>query len=174
MKNLYSVVYNSFIIASLLAFFSYILTSGSLSYGLLMSGFITLGLAILMIVILLFNISLENNQTKDFLNIIIILFSLSGPFICLLGLIIFSLYLMIYYKSSIENNLVSNSYYTFTNITIFLIIIQTLLVYKNIEKIEITKRISGILNSLLYLLSTIGFITTIVVYVILKYYTTDG
>lgn len=174
MKNWYSVVYNSFIVASLLAFFSYILTSGSLSYGLLISGFIMLSLAILMILIILFNASLEKNQSTDFLNVVFILLSLSGPFLAILGIIIFILYLIVYYKTKITENLVSNSYYTFTNITIILIIIQTLLVYKNIENIEIMKKIPLILNSLLYLLSTITLITSIIIYVILKYYTTDG
>jgi hypothetical protein len=174
MKNWYSVIYNSFIVASLLAFFSYILTSGSLSYGLLMSGFIMLSLAILMILIILFNASLEKNQSTDFLNVVFILLSLSGPFLAILGIIIFILYLIVYYKTKITENLVSNSYYTFTNITIILIIIQTLLVYKNIENIEIMKKIPLILNSLLYLLSTITLITSIIIYVILKYYTTDG
>ena len=90
--------------------------------------------------------------------------------------IAFTLYLMIKYKPIIIDNHVSSSYNSFSNINIILIIIQLYIVYTNIttDSFEKTGKISKVTSSMVYLLGILSGISSIILYTILKYFTTDG
>ena len=100
----------------------------------------------------------------------------TGPFLLILGVIGFVLYLIITYKSNIVNDNVSQSYYSFSNITIILILIQLYIVFSNIStpKFEETGKISKVTSSIIYLLGVLSAISSIIMFTILKYFTTDG
>ena len=90
--------------------------------------------------------------------------------------IAFTLYLMIKYKPIIIDNHVSSNYNSFSNINIILIIIQLYIVYTNItsDSFEKTGKISKVTSSMVYLLGVLSGISSIILYTILKYFTTDG
>jgi uncharacterized membrane protein len=71
---------------------------------------------------------------------------------------------------------VSKSYYTFSNIAIVLLLLQLYIVYTNIstERFESTGKISKLTSSLVYLLGVLTSMCSLILYTILKYYTTDG
>lgn len=83
---------------------------------------------------------------------------------------------MIKYKSIILDNHVSGGYNSFSNINVILILLQLYIVYTNIntDSFEKTGKISKVTSSVIYLLSILTGISSIIIYTILKYFTTDG
>jgi hypothetical protein len=115
-------------------------------------------------------------EGQSALQILYTILLTAGPFLLMLGVIAFILYLMIKYKSNILDNHVSNGYNSFSNINIILILIQLYIVYTNItsENFEKTGKMSKVTSSIVYLLGVLSAISSIILYTILKYFTTDG
>jgi hypothetical protein len=80
------------------------------------------------------------------------------------------------YNKNISNNQVSDGYYVFSNMLVALLLVQIIMVYNEIggDKFESTQTMSKVTNSLIYLMSLLTGICTLVLFVILRYYTTDG
>jgi hypothetical protein len=119
---------------------------------------------------------MKNTQDLSTIQTISTMLLTTGPFILMLGVIAFILYLMINYKSIILDNHVSSLYNSFSNITVMLILIQLYFVYTNISTdiFETTGKISKVTANIIYLLGILSGISTLVLYVVLKYFTTDG
>ena len=100
----------------------------------------------------------------------------SGPFLLMLAVISLVLYLIVKYKNNIIENHVSSGYYSFSNITALLIFIQLYVIYTNIftDKFQNTGKIEKVTSSIIYLLGVLSSMTVAILYIILKYYTTDG
>lgn len=83
---------------------------------------------------------------------------------------------MIFYKNKIINEQVSNSYYSFSNVTIILILLQLYIIYSNIstDKFISSGKLSKVTSSIIYLINVLTIISSIILFTILKYYTTDG
>jgi uncharacterized Tic20 family protein len=80
------------------------------------------------------------------------------------------------HNKNISNYQVSDGYYVFSNMLVALLLIQVIMVYNEIggDKFESTQTMSKVTNSLIYLMSLLTGICTLVLFVILRYYTTDG
>lgn len=176
MNNWYSSIYKAFIYAGMIAFIIGSLTDSKTSLGAYIAGYSVLILAMLMIIVILFsNIFKSNpNPTLNYLMNSIIM--MSGPFLLILGIITFVLYLLIKYKDNITDGKVAPGYYSFSNIIVILLCLQFYLVYTNIntEKFESTGRITKVISSIIYLIGVLTAICSIILYTILKYYSTDG
>jgi hypothetical protein len=98
------------------------------------------------------------------------------PFLILLGNIGFLMYLNITNQSSIITNLVPVNYYSFTNLTIVLILIQLFFIYKETKSPQfmVTGKISRLTTSYIYLVELITVMCSLVLYVLLTYFKTDG
>jgi hypothetical protein len=133
-------------------------------------------LGIMMILIILFKNILKVNQNQSTLKLLYSILINTGPFLLILGVIGFILYLIIFYKDNIIANHVSHSYFTFSNITIILLLLQLYIVYTNIssETFETSGKLSKITSSLIYLLGVLTCMCSLILFTILKYYTTDG
>jgi len=176
MTNWYSGIYKSLIIASVISFIIYYFSSGDVSLGALISGYSVLTMSILMILyIILFNL-LQVTQNKGFFQSLLTMITACGPFLLMLFVIGFVLYLVIKYKNRILSGHVYTGYNTFTNITILMILLQVYLVYNNInsDKFESTYRLSKITTSLLYLYGVISVISSITLFTILNNFSADG
>ena len=177
MLNWYSSVYKAFILASVFLFILSFGTTGETTFGALIAAYATMIIGILMIMVLITNGLLEgiSNTQSIFKTIISVLFTI-GPFLLMLAVIGVILYLTIMYKNVIESGHVSDSYYTFSKITIVLFLLQIYLLYGSInsEKFNTTGNISKVTNSLIYLLSVITGICSIILYTVFTYFTTDG
>ena len=176
MKDWYSSIYKAFIMASVISFIISFFSSGEVSLGASLAGYSVLILGIMMILIILFQNILKNNPNQSLFQIIYSIFITTGPFILILAVIGFILYLIISYKNLIIDEHVSKSYYTFSNIAIVLLLLQLYIVYTNIstERFESTGKISKLTSSLVYLLGVLTSMCSLILYTILKYYTTDG
>jgi hypothetical protein len=176
MKDWYSSIYKAFIVASVISFLISFFSSGTVSLNASIAGYSTLILGIMMILIILFQGILKVNSNQSLLQVFFSIFISTGPFILILAVIGFVLYLIINYKNLIIDQHVSQSYYTFSNITIILLLLQLYIVYTNItsERFESTGKLSKLTSSVIYLLGVLTSICSIILFTILKYYTTDG
>jgi len=176
MKDWYASIYKAFIMASVVAFLISFFSTGDVSLGASLAGYSVLILGIMMILIILFQNILKSNQNQGTFQLIYSIFVNTGPFIFILGVIAFILYLIINYKNIIMGNHVSQSYYTFSNMAIILLLIQLYIVYTNIssDKFETSGKLSKVTSSLIYLLALLTCMCSLILFIILKYYTTDG
>ena len=176
MSNWYSSIYKGLIIASVVAFIIGFFSAGNVSIDSYIAGYSVLILGIMMILIILFNGLLNINQGLTNLQLLYTIILTSGPFLLMLGVIAFILYLMITYKNKIIEGHVSSGYYSFSNISVILLLIQLYIVYMNIStpKFDETGKISKVTSSIVYLLGVLTAISSIIMFTILKYFTTDG
>jgi hypothetical protein len=176
MKDFYSTIYKAFIYASIVAFIIGFFTDSKLSLGAYISGYSALILAILMILIILFSNILRVEQNSSMFQTLYSIFMTSGPFILLLAVISFVLYLLIFYQNNIVKGHVAPGYSSFSSIIVMLVLIQVYMVYTNIntDKFEVTGKIPRLASSIIYLIGILSAISSIVLYTILKYYSTDG
>jgi len=174
---LYSGIYKAFIITSIISFLISIFSGGKTSYNSLISGYSSLTLGLMMILTIIITKILELNSKVSNKELLIIILMSLGPFLLMLTIVGFILYLIIFYKDPILENHVSNSYYTFSNITITILLIQIYIIYSNIlntkEFIE-SGKISRILSSVMYLFCVLTLYSTMIIYIVLKYFRTDG
>ena len=176
MNNWYSLVYKALIYVSVILLLISFGTNGNTTIGALISGYSALTLSILMILIMLLNDVMNTFQDKTVSEKIIVMLMTCGPFLLMLGVIAFVLYLIITYSKIIMEGNVSNGYYIFSNITIILLLLQIYLLYGNMdtEKFKQTHKLSSITSSIIYLLGVISTMSALILYTILKYFTTDG
>jgi hypothetical protein len=172
----YESIYKAFIFGSAIAFIISYFTTGNNYYNSVISGYIILIMGIIMIITMLITKILETQPNGSITQIALSIIMKLGPFLLMLFIIGFTLYLLINYKTPISDGQVSTSYNTFSNITLMLIILQIYLIYTNMDKQEFKTNgdISSITTGLLYLLGVLSLITTITIYVILKYFRADG
>lgn len=176
MINWYSGLYKGLILASAVTFILSGFTSGETSYGSLVAGYSTLTFAILMIIIIVMMSALKLVEGKGMLETIMTILSTSGQFLLLLSVIGFVLYLIIYYKELIKSGNAASSYYNFTTVTTILILLQSYLIYTNLdtEKFVSTNKLPKVTSYMLYLLGVITWMSALIIYITLKYFNTDG
>lgn len=176
MSNWYSNIYMAFIVASLIAFVIGAFTQSMTSLGAYIAGYSVLTLGIMMVLILLFNNVLRVTQNSSTTETLAIMFATAGPFIMLFGIISFMLYLLINYKNNIVDDRVAPGYSTFSNIIMALTLVQVLILCGNLrsDQFKQTGTINRVTSGLIYLFGTITLICSIILYTILKYYSTDG
>jgi preprotein translocase subunit Sss1 len=176
MSNWYNGIYKGFIMASVIAFVIGFFSQGEVSLGAYISGYSVLILAIMMILIILINNMMRVLKSPSTFEMIFSIIMTTGPFLLMLGIIGFILYLMINYKNNIISGHLSPSYHSFSNITIILLLIQLYIVYTNIDtdKFETTGKLSPVVSSIIYLLGVLTGISSIILFTILNYFTTDG
>jgi hypothetical protein len=176
MKDWYSSIYKALIMASVISFVISFFSSRDVSFGASLAGYSVLILGIMMIIIILLQNIFKSNPNQGLFQIIYSILMGTGPFILILAVIGFILYLIINYKNLIIDEHVSKNYYTFSNITIVLLLLQLYIVYTNIttERFESTGKLSKLTSSLIYLLGVLTSMCSLILYTILKYYTTDG
>ena len=176
MSNWYNGIYKGFIIAGVISFIIAFFSQGEVSLGAYIAGYAVLILAIIMILIILLNNIFRVTKDESTLKLILSIILTTGPFLLMLGVIGFILYLMITYKNNIISGHVSSGYNSFSNIVSLLLFIQLYIVYTNIstETFESTGKISPLTSSIIYLLCVLSGICSVILFTILKYFTTDG
>ena len=161
MEDWYLSVCKALLIVGKISFIISFGTSGATSYGAELSGYSSITLAIMLILLMLFK----------YKNLMAIL-----AFLWLLAIIGFILFSVLTHKNQIINGHVPTYYSTFIEVSMILIIIQTLVIYSSIftDKFKQNGFISPINIYSSYLLSSLTMMCSIIIYIMLKYYTTDG
>ena len=175
-QNWYSSIYRAFLIGSAILFIIYMVTTGSLSLGAMITGYSVLLFSIMMILyIIVYNV-LQTTQKQSFFQSLLSMLFICGPFLLTLFIIGFVLYLVLKFKNKILLGRVSSGYNTFSNIIIILLLLQIYIVYNgiNTDKFQTTKSLSKITNSILYLYGVITAICSITLFTILNNFSADG
>ena len=172
-------VWKSTIIVSIITFIICMYTNGVNSLNASIAGYSILIISVLGILLHLIRSPINNNQNSSNLQLLWIILKQTGPFFVILAIISFMLYLLVTYKNPIINNQVSTSFNTFSNITLFLILILIYFIYNNkmcdgAECESNSGKIGKVNNSIMYLLSILTIVSTGIVYTILTFYRTDG
>jgi len=172
-------LWKAIIVAAVITFIIYMFTSGINSLNASIAGYSLLIITILGIMIQLIRKPINDKEGTSTLKMVMNILTLTGPFFLVLAVIGFMLYLLITYKNPIINNQVSQSFNTFSNITLFLILILIYFIYSQVECDGPqcggdTGKIGKVSNSVLFLLSLLTMISTGIVYIILVFYRTDG
>jgi hypothetical protein len=176
MSDWYPSIYRACIYAGMIAFIIGFLTESNTSLGAYIAGYSVFTLGIMMILVILLSNILKITQNEPIMKILYAILMAAGPFILILGIISFVLYLLINYKDNIISGRVAPGYNSFSNIIVMLLLVQFYLVNSNIntDKFETTGKISKVVSSIIYLLGVLTAICSIILYTILKYFSTDG
>ena len=172
----YESIYKALMFGSAISFIISNFTTGKNSYNSLISGYSILILGIMMILTILITKILEIQNTSTTMQIILAITMELGPFLLMVAIIGFMLFLIIFYRTPILENNLSPSYGTFSNITLVLILCQLYIIYGNIDSVEFKRdgKLSKITSGLLYLFGIFSLFSVGTLYIILKYFRTDG
>jgi hypothetical protein len=112
------------------------------------------------------------NGTSNFLNILTNI----GPIIAIVGILAYYISILGIYKARISDGNIASGYYSFSNLFLILILIQSYVFYKALQdkQFKQTNSMDKISSMVLYLLSVISILVVISIHIILAYFTTDG
>lgn len=170
-------IYKAFIFVSAILIIIALNTTGTTSINATISGYTTMILSLLLIMIVVINnFNQTVNSETSYIQIIINSLFTIGPFILLLVIIGFLMYLYINYKNIISEGHVSSYYNTFSFLSSILVLLQIFLLYNGTtsRQFQRTHLLSKITNSIVCFTAVINSICAIILFIILKYYTTDG
>lgn len=176
MADWYSTMYKACIWASVISFLMGFFTQSETSLGAFIAGYSVLTLGILLILVVLFANVLRVTAGSSFFQTLLAITMTSGPFLLVLAIIGVVLYLLIKHKASIIAGHVAPGYNTFSNIVAVLLLIQLYIVYSSIstDRFQATGKLPRVTSALVYLLGVLTTISTVILYTILTYYSTDG
>jgi len=178
MEEWYVNIFKALISGTIISFIISVFTSGATSYNSSIAGFSILILSIMMILTMIITKVLKTTSSNNgsTTQLMITILSQLGPFLLMLLIISFILYLTVTYKTPILENHISPNYHTFSNITIILILVQLSIVYTNIFTKEFISsgKLQPMTSSMLYAVGILSVASTIIIYIILKYFRTDG
>ena len=166
MSEWYSSVYKGFILTGVTLFVVGLFLSGINFINAYLVGYTSLLIGLLCILVVIFIRVQSLNDTVIF----------AGPIILMSGVICFITYLLWANIDIIVDGHVSQGYYSFNTISTILILTQIYIVYTVIssEAFESNSIIPKVQSAILYLLGILSVISTTSIYIILKYFRTDG
>ena len=169
-------IYKAFIYVSAILFIIALNTTGDTTINATISGYATMIFSILLIMTVIMNGFTQNTKGTSTFQMISTIFITLGPFLLILGIIAALLYLIITYKTIISEGHVSRYYGTFSFLSSILVLVQMYMIYDGInsEKFIKTSQLSKITLSILCLAAILNTICVMILFIILKYYTTDG
>jgi hypothetical protein len=169
-------VYKAFIYVSGIMFLIALNTTGDTTINASITGYTTMIVSMLLIMSVILNGFTQNTKGTTTFQIISNLLITLGPFLLILGIIASLMYLLITYKTIISEGHVSSYYGTFSFLSSMLILVQMYLLNDGIdsEQFQKTNKISKITSSIFCLTAVLNTICVMILYVLLKYYTTDG
>jgi hypothetical protein len=169
----YTIIYNSLLVVGVIIIFCTMgsnsasnLTGTIIGYSFIVTG------TLLLIGYLLNNMNATSGSNFSLISSLVTI----GPFVLLIGILIYMIYLLSYYFSQITAGHISSGYYTFMNIFIILLIVEFYVFYNGIQDkaFKTTGTVGKITGMILYLLELISIVTVITLGIVLKYFSTDG
>jgi hypothetical protein len=172
----YESVYKGFLFTSVWVFLFSFGFTGQTKFSATLAGYSLLIISIsLIIIVLLYNVA-KNNSSISGMGAVFNVFNSGGPFIIMLFIICATLSILITYRNEIIAGTVSTGYNSFSNISIVLFMTQIYLIYSAMEgdSFRTTGKLPRIISGVAYFLDLLEGLCTIILFIILKYYTTDG
>jgi hypothetical protein len=168
--NWYSVIYNAFLFVGvvIVTITLFISSSSALTGTMFGYTFIAVGL-------FLFLGYLMKNMSSAKAGLLSILITLA-PFILLLGILFYMVYLISAHFDRIASEQVSPSYYLFSKLFAIMLVVQLAIILHGTEtqQFKQTRTLGKVTNLMLFLTELINGVIAIVIGIILKYFSTDG
>ena len=172
-NTMMTILSNTFIIVGTLLLF---ITSGSTSIGGILAGYSFIGIGLLLT--LSYTIKLINDSSSESKS----WFGVLSPFILILSVIGYSIYLVVTYQNKIKSGHISQGYYNFSNISIVLILVQLMLFYSSSSSQTANDgkegkggmKIDRVFSMLLFFIGILNIVTVITIGIILALFNTDG
>ena len=178
--NELSIIYNSFLFLGLVfAVVSMFVSGHSVSIiSILSCSCFIAGLLLVvgqMMIILNKSVS-QSSKSLGFLGIFNIMKTNIGPFVCVLGVLGFLLFLNIYFKDKINSGHLPDDFYLFTNLNFIVIFAESVIFFMGMQKTKESdiEFLPLTYSTFLYLLCLVNVNLAIIQYSILRYFTTDG
>ena len=175
-KPWYASIYKGFLIASIFVFVTSFGFTGETKFNATLTGYALLIISIsLIMIIVLYNVA-KNNNSQSGMGSVFNVIANAGPFIIMLFIVCVIFSLLITYKNEIVSGNISSGYTSFSNISLVLFMTQIYILYSSIEneKFQSTGRLPRIVSGVIYLLDILEGVCAIILFTILKYFTTDG
>jgi len=170
-EKTFKTIYTSFIYCSVVLFIVSFFMKDSVKLDINIASYSILASAIILvscIILSKISVGFPNVSTLKYMTL---MFINCGPYLLMLSIIGYTLFLLINYKSNISGGHVSDGYYTFSNISTILILLQLYIVLNGINE-------GGYINKtqslFVYLIGVINWICVITLYIILNNFHTDG
>lgn len=172
----YRSVYKGFLISSVLVFLMSFGFTGETNFNATVTGYGLLIISISLIMIVIVYGVAKNTQSISAGGAILNVLANVGPFICMLFMLCVIFSILITYKNEIISENVSTGFSSFSNISLALFMVQLYIVYNafDTDKFKTTGKIPRITSGLVYLLDILEGVCAIIMFTILKYFTTDG
>jgi hypothetical protein len=170
-EKTFKTIYTSFIYCSVVLFIVSFFMKDSVKLDINIASYSILASAIILvscIIISKISVGFPNVSTLKYM---MLMFNNCGPYLLMLSIIGYTLFLLINYKSNISEGHVSDGYYTFSNISTILILLQLYIVLNGINE---GGYINKMQSSFVYLIGVINWICVITLYIILNNFNTDG
>jgi hypothetical protein len=167
-KDWYSILYNSLLIVGIIIalFTSWFNSPSSVTGSIIGYTFIITG------TLLMTGFMMSNMKNSSVIaNIITV-----GPFLVLIGILIYMVYLLSYYYSQITQGHISDSYYNFMNMFIVLLVVEFYWFFNGIKEknFKLTGEMNKVTGMTIYLMELFSIIIVATLGIILKYFSTDG
>lgn len=164
-SSMMTILANTFIIVGTLLLF---ITSGSTSIGGILAGYSFIGIGLLLT--LSYTIKIINDNPSESKS----LFGAVSPFILILSVICYSIYLIVTYQNKIKSGHISQGYYNFSNISTVLILVQLMLFYAGSFQNKDGIKLDKVFSMLLFFIGILNIVTVITIGIILALFNTDG
>ena len=104
------------------------------------------------------------------------LLTIVGPFIVIIAVIGYYLSILSQYQNRITDGNISDGYYSFSKIFLFLILMQSFIFYKSLQdkQFKESHTINKVNSMVIYLLGLLSALVAITINIILAYFSTDG
>ena len=130
MNNWLTNIYKAFIYVSAILFIIALNTTGNTTINASITGYSTMMISLLLIMIVIINgINQTVKEGATFFQTLLNIIKTLGPFILVLGIIGFMMYLLIRFKTIISEGRVSSYYNTFSFLSSILVLMQIYLLY---------------------------------------------
>lgn len=163
----------AFMFAAGICFILSYFSQGYVFYGAEIAGYSLLVIAIAMLNLRILK-SLRENPSVPKNELMLYTIQASTPFWFIFGVLCYSINVIVSFKERIIEGKVADGFYVFNNILLVLYLLMTYLLYTGFSYVHTGVIISKLTSSLLYLYGVMALIGTIIVYIILKFYSTDG
>lgn len=120
--------------------------------------------------------TVSGNSTLSFWELSNIMKNNVGPFVCVLGVLGFLLYMNIQFKDKIASGHLPDDYYLFNNLNIFVILAEAVIFFTGMQQTQGSDTLYLPLSygTFLYFLFLVNVNMALIQYNILRYFTTDG
>jgi hypothetical protein len=170
-EQTFKTIYTTFIYCSIFLFILSFFMSDNTKTSINIASYSILASAIILVSCVILSKISVNYPNVSTIKYMMLLFNNCGPYLLMLSIISYTLFLLINYKSQISNGHVSDGYYTFSNISTILLLLQLYIILNSMNEQE---GITKIQTSTVYFIGVINLICLITLYIILNNFNTDG